>query len=262
MRSASALASEGRLRFHDGQANGRHSVRARGGGRGSGRPHGRRSRGRGEAQRAPKKSQGRKRAWQPPTPQPGAQLLTLLSNTDLLPLILCWLPLWSIVRCRRLCREALLQLDAQLGKIPQPVSVGGFSMKEQGYSLGKFLAGGERFDWLRGRWVDAGALSTRRADHTVVSLEPELPSPKNSAAAGGSPIAPAPTLLVLGGVNTPSKQAISWADFYRPVAQRYHSPLPGPASATPTVLPLEHQHLRASSCVALRLAGTFSVQYI
>ena len=258
MRSASALASEGRLRFHDGQAKCRHSARAHSGGRGSGQSHGR-SRGRGEAQRIPKKSQGRKRTWQPPTPQPGAQLLALLSSTDLLPLILCWLPLWSIVRCRRLCREALLRLDAQLGKIPQPVSVGGFSMREQGYSLGKFLAGAERFNWLRGQWVDAGALSTRRADHTVVSLEPELPSPTRSSATGGSSIAPVPTLLVLGGVNAPSKQAISWADFYRPVAQpqRHHSNLlPGPRSAIPTVLPLEHEQLRASSCVALRLGGT------
>lgn len=152
-----------------------------------------------------------------------------------------------------------MHVDALLGKLPQPVSVGGFSMKEQGYGLGKFLAGGERFEWTRGQWVGAGALSTRRADHTVVSLTPETPRADEPLAGGCSQIFAAPTLLVFGGVNAPTKQAISWADFYRPVAQatpRNYSASPAPRNTLPGVMPLEPQQLRASSCLALRLAGT------
>ena len=260
MRSASSLARGGKLRYHDGQMDGggaSRQGRSRGGRRGgSSVRRGRAGGGRSSSGRAAQatKARGKKRSWRPPEAQPGAHLLVLLSNTDLLPLVLCWLPLWSICRCRRVCREAQQRLDAELSRLRKPVAIGGFSMKEEGYGLGKFLAGAEAFDWVRGRWLDAGALPTRRADHTVVQLDepPACDDPPSGHAAGGA--APRPSLttgassvfLVFGGVNEPSKQAISWADFYSP--NRRSSPgAAGPSAAAPSVLPLQHQQLRASS---------------
>ena len=103
-------------------------------------------------------------------------------------------------------------------------------------SMARFLAGAEAFDWARARWLPAGSLPTRRADHTAVAL-----APPGAAAAAGPPL-----FLVLGGVNELSKQATHVADFFRPGARSL------PAGA-PEMLPLDPLQLRAGSCVALRL---------
>ena len=131
---------------------------------------------------------GRKRDRTPSAaaPHPGAaaahlppsQLLLVLSNADLVPLLLRWLPLWTICSCRRLCREALRSVDAELAQLRSPLAVGGFSMRVQGYGTGKFLRGCEAFDWAGGRWLQWGHLPTARADHTLAcGPAPPFPSP-------------------------------------------------------------------------------------
>ena len=102
----------------------------------------------------------------------------MLSNADLVPLLLRWLPLWTICSCRRLCREALRSVDAELAQLRSPLAVGGFSMRVQGYGTGKFLRGCEAFDWAGGRWLQWGHLPTARADHTLAcGPAPPFPSP-------------------------------------------------------------------------------------
>jgi hypothetical protein len=168
-------------------------------------------------------------------------LLGLLGSPDTRDLILRQLPVRTLCLCRRLCRAAKSLLEASvLRGLPRPTAMAGFSMRVEGFGLGKFLCQCESFDWARMRWVAAGNLPTRRADFAISEIRDGTGR-----------------LLVIGGCHDVKKQPIAWADYHSPPtlgpAALARRPAAGQQRSQPEVLPLAGEQWKSVGCSAVTL---------